>query len=138
MIYDGSLINTYLSKIAGISLNELFDLNEKIILIFDGLDELASQGEGGGNVARDFSNELQRTLRLHNSKKVKVKAIVSGRDIVIQNEKKYLKVFNYELLPYFIENLSDEHDPFNLRFIDQRDIWCRRPAAAADNPAGAK
>ncbi len=116
-------INTYLSKIAGISLNELFDLNEKIILIFDGLDELASQGEGGGNVARDFSNELQRTLRLHNSKKVKVKAIVSGRDIVIQNEKKYLKVFNYELLPYFIENLSDEHDPFNLRFIDQRDIW---------------
>src|SRR5690606_31034781 len=60
-------INNYLSTIAGISFNELFELNEKIVLIFDGLDELASQGEAGENVARDFSNELQRTLRLHNS-----------------------------------------------------------------------
>ncbi|WP_312087517.1 NACHT domain-containing protein [Acinetobacter variabilis] len=116
-------INNYLSTIAGISYNELFELNERIVLIFDGLDELASQGEVGESVARDFSNELQRTLRLHNSQQIKVKAIVSGRDIVIQNEKKYLKVNGYELLPYYIENISGESDPFDIANLDQRDIW---------------
>lgn len=115
-------INHYLFTTAGISFNDLLDLREKVILIFDGLDELASQGDFGESAARAFSMELQRTLRLHNSKELKFKAIVSGRDIVIQEERKYLKVEGYEILPYLVEN-NKSNDPHKLLSVDQRDIW---------------
>lgn len=121
-------INNYLTIKAGISFSELRSSQEKVILLLDGLDELASQGAIGESVARDFSVELQRTLRLHNENKVKIKAIVSGRDIVIQKEKKYLKVNSYELLPYIVENRNGQqyYDPLSLLNYDQRDEWWKK------------
>ncbi len=115
---------------------------ERLLIIFDGLDELAMQGKIGERTAQDFVGEVQRTVGLMNHQKAWVQVLISGRELVVQasetNFRKewqilyllpyFLSDFDKDLLPHFFS--KDERkkyiDPQNLLGEDQRQLWWQR------------
>jgi uncharacterized protein YjbI with pentapeptide repeats len=57
----------------------------RLLLVFDGLDELAVQGKQGDEVSREFVRQLDVALRTLNYDGEWICALVSGREIVIQS-----------------------------------------------------
>ena len=55
-----------------------------LLLILDGLDELASQGKAAAETARAFVREVERTAEKRNGHTVKLRVLVSGRELVVQ------------------------------------------------------
>ncbi|MBF9239504.1 pentapeptide repeat-containing protein [Hymenobacter sp. BT683] len=106
-----------------------------LLIIFDGLDELASQGKAAVETARAFVREVDLTLEKRNSQTLKLRAIISGREMVLQdNETEFSSRRPHQLLtllPYYIEeevndddnNEEEIIDPDDLYDYDQRDIW---------------
>jgi len=105
---------------------------EKLLLIFDGLDELAMRGKTLEVIAKDFIADLKRELHMVNRDRIKIKAIVSGRDIIIQNNssefRKEKEVLN--LLPFYVKHEKEKSigkikyiDSDKLLNLDQREIW---------------
>jgi len=109
-----------------------------LLLILDGLDELSKQGRVGADVARNFVDEIDRSLRGLNQNEAAVKILLSGRKIAADAGAKILrdpsKVFN--LIPFAPEGDADDYeDPNHLAFeeepIDQRDEWWRKYGEAS-------
>jgi uncharacterized protein YjbI with pentapeptide repeats/energy-coupling factor transporter ATP-binding protein EcfA2 len=101
---------------------------DRVVLIFDGLDELAMQGKVGAEVAKDFVREVQDKLNRHNQSKLRLQVILSGRDLVVQANSAALRGDRQVLhvLPYFVDctNNQDQYtDPENLLAVDQREQW---------------
>ena len=115
-----------------ISLRDLDVLSsDKLLVLFDGLDEISMQGKIGATVSTNFINELKRKSEFFSKDRRNVKFLVTGRDLSIQScesivkeSKKYLN-----LIPYYIPEHGLEyrwkncHDPKGLLKIDQRQIW---------------
>lgn len=117
--------------------SELLKINpfesEKLIIIFDGLDELAMQGKTISESANGFIREIQRQVTTFNTTKLKLQVLISGRDIIIQqNENEFRKEKQiFRLLPYFLDererkNIEPFKDSKRLLNIDQRDIWWKK------------
>ena len=81
-----------------------------LLVIFDGLDELASQGKAAADIARGFVREVEKTVERRNQQVVKLRVLLSGRELVVQeNESEFRRprqILN--LLPYFTP-LSGEY-----------------------------
>jgi uncharacterized protein YjbI with pentapeptide repeats len=114
-----------------------------LLLILDGLDELSMQGKVGGELAKDFVREIDRTLQRLNRGSISVRVLLSGRKIAADAAASILrdpaKVFN--LIPFVPEMNRDKGimeetyvDPDDLAFttdqnndrvepVDQRDDW---------------
>ncbi len=75
-----------------------------LLIIFDGLDELASQGKAAAETARAFIREVDRTVEKRNLQGLRLRVLISGRELVVQeNECEFRRprqVLN--LLPYFV------------------------------------
>lgn len=54
-----------------------------LLLIFDGLDELASQGAAGQQTARDFIDQIYHVINESASHSRNIEAIITGRTVVI-------------------------------------------------------
>lgn len=101
----------------------------RVILIFDGLDELSTPGKLPAQIAQEFVRELQRKLDRYNEEESRVFAFISSREAVIQtirNEfQKEGQVFH--ILPYFLTEY--ERNKYNytgnkdLILQDQRQNW---------------
>ena len=104
-------------------------LNEpNLLLIFDGLDELSMQGSNSKEVANNFTEELKEVLK--DKKNLHWKAIITGRELSIQQQQNKLKKRKtvIHLLPYFV-NKDDRDgfdDPDNLLLEDQRNDWWKK------------
>ena len=104
---------------------------ERILVIFDGLDELSMQGKIAAKVANDFVDEVIKYAGIFISQNIKHQFLISGRDLAIQANNNKLRQAHQILhvLPYFLENTEDYNgkkhyvDPKNLLEIDQRDEW---------------
>jgi uncharacterized protein YjbI with pentapeptide repeats len=108
---------------------------QRLLLIFDGLDELAMQGKSAARAAADFLSQLDRLVQLYNSTRSSViQAIVAGREVVIQDSENLFRKPGQVLhvLPYFVPEEeqqnstridTDFHDPKELLAVDQREIW---------------
>lgn len=100
----------------------------KLLLIFDGLDELSMQGSNSKEVANNFTEELKEVLREKRS--LNWKAIVTGRELSIQQQQNKLKKQKtvIHLLPYFVneDDRSGFDDPDNLLLEDQRSEWWQK------------
>jgi uncharacterized protein YjbI with pentapeptide repeats len=74
-----------------------------LLIIFDGLDELASQGKASAETARNFVREVEKTVERRNQQNVRLQVLLSGRELVVQeNESEFRRprqILN--LLPYF-------------------------------------
>jgi uncharacterized protein YjbI with pentapeptide repeats len=98
-----------------------------LLLVFDGLDELASQGRVAAQVTRDFVQAVEKMVERRNLGQCPVAVILSGRELVIQeNETEFRRPRQIiSLLPYFIQ--PDERREFvdseKLLEVDLRDAW---------------
>ena len=113
-----------------------------LLIIFDGLDELASQGKAAAETARSFVREVDITAEKRNQQGVKLRVLISGRELVIQeNELEFRRQrCIFTLLPYFMHGLSEieEHlvqdgeeysDPEKLLKNDLRQRWWKNYGA---------
>ena len=103
-----------------------------LLVIFDGLDELASQGKIAAETARAFVREVERTLERRNANSVRLRVLISGRELVVQENQSELRrpgqVLN--ILPYIVPKdeltnfgASEYHDPNDLLKVDLRQQW---------------
>jgi uncharacterized protein YjbI with pentapeptide repeats len=100
----------------------------KLLIIFDGLDELAMQGKIATETAQQFIREVQRKLEKFNGRgDTRLKILISGRELVIQaNSSDFRKPQQIlYLLPYFVceEERENYFDNKNLLEQDQRQDW---------------
>ena len=102
-------------------------LPQRLILIFDGLDELSEQGQAAKTAAVNFMDSLIRLVDRKNDNGNQWQVIVTGRDLSIQanqhNLRKEQQILH--LLPYLVE--YQERDKFSdeqkLLDINQCDLW---------------
>jgi uncharacterized protein YjbI with pentapeptide repeats len=97
----------------------------KLLIIFDGLDELALSGKVGLAAAENFTEQIC-TLVQANSQHLKV--LISGRDAIVHSQiNKFSKPEQiWHLLPYYLsENTVKQYqsEPQNLLKKDCRDTW---------------
>jgi hypothetical protein len=100
----------------------------KILIIFDGLDELALSGKVGLAAAENFVEQLNTLV---NASQQELKVLVSGRDAIIQSQiNKFSKPDQiWHLLPYYLpEDRAKEYQPSpqNLLATDRRHDWWRK------------
>lgn len=111
---------------------------ERLIIIFDGLDELAMQGKVAERTAQDFIREINRKVERLNQQKVFLQVIISGRELVIQaNESSFRKEGQIlHVLPYYIPEHEHQlyYDHAKLLEDDQRDQWWRKYGNATNQP----
>jgi len=100
---------------------------ERLLIIFDGLDELEMRGKIGEKAAQDFVREVQRKVERFNQLKTFVQVLISGREVVVQaNETDFRKEGQIlYVLPYFLSENERKHyiDSQNLLEQDQRQLW---------------
>lgn len=111
---------------------------ERLLLIFDGLDELAMQGKAASDVAQQFIDELIRVLERHNDNGNRWRAIVTGRELSVQaNEARLRKQQQVlHILPYRLtkDEQKKYQDDVNLLDVDQRDLWWEKFGKAKGKP----
>jgi hypothetical protein len=111
------------------ALSSLCSEARQMLLIFDGLDELSMQGQQAEMVANHFVEEVMRTLSLKNSSGGQIKAVITGRDLSIQNNEDKWRSEGQVLhiLPYYIDvkdyQQKEWNDPEKLLTIDLRNKW---------------
>ena len=108
----------------------------KLLLIFDGLDELASQGAVGYQAARDFVEALQDAVRAWNESSLRVQVLLSGRTLVINElENRFRQPGQIlHLVPYFEKETDQYEDPANLLATDQRQQWWQQYGRLTGKP----
>jgi uncharacterized protein YjbI with pentapeptide repeats len=98
----------------------------KLLVIFDGLDELASQGKAAAETARGFVREVEKTVERRNQQAVRLRVLLCGRELVVQeNESEFRRprqILN--LLPYFTPLSTEYQDDF----VSQDEIAYEDPA----------
>jgi hypothetical protein len=109
-----------------------------LLLILDGVDELAKAGKVGGAVVSDFVEHVQAALAKLNygKEKARVMALLLGRPVAVDAARTFFRAEGQvvEVLPYFISYRGGVkifwEDPANLRKVDQRDEWWQKYAIA--------
>jgi len=98
-----------------------------ILLVFDGLDELASMGKIAAQVARDFVQAVERMIERRNLGEFPIRVLISGRELIVQeNETEFRRnkqILN--ILPYVIlhERNFYEDPNGNILSADLRSQW---------------
>jgi uncharacterized protein YjbI with pentapeptide repeats len=98
---------------------------DRLLIIFDGLDELAMQGKVGAKTAQDFVREVQRKVDRLNQQTVCVQVLIGGRELVVQaNEVDFRKEGQVlHVLPYLVPQDNQYVDPEQRLDQDQRQLW---------------
>ena len=106
---------------------DLCDPQRPLLLILDGLDELEMQGKVGLEIAQNFVREVIRSVDRINNTHCRLRVLVSGRDISIQDVQSDLRKPGQILwlLPYFVQKSEKYVDERGLLKADQRDVWWR-------------
>ncbi|MFM7474844.1 MAG: NACHT domain-containing protein, partial [Microcystis aeruginosa] len=101
------------------------DQDLRLLIIFDGLDELSMQGKIAQEVAQNFINEVREQVKSFNQNKTRLQVLISGRDVVVQSNKNNFKKPQQiiTILPYLVANSDNFSDDDNLLKVDQRHQW---------------
>ncbi|MGF1488188.1 MAG: NACHT domain-containing protein [Prochloraceae cyanobacterium] len=104
----------------------------RLLIVFDGLDELAMQGELATRAAEKFVDKVKRDLFGFNQEQLKVQVLLTGRDLVVQALDSQLDEENQilHIIPYYItKNEQKKHeyiDEQNLLKQDDRGTWWQK------------
>jgi uncharacterized protein YjbI with pentapeptide repeats len=81
-----------------------------LLIVLDGLDELSKQGSIGSTIAGQFVDEIIRTVNNRNAIELRVRVLISGRPIAVQNitDKFRREAQVLHLLPYYIGKEAHE------------------------------
>ena len=106
-----------------------------LLIIFDGLDELAMQGKIAEKTAQDFVREIQRKVERFNQRETCLQVLISGRELVVQaNETDFRKDGQIlHVLPYFVPE-HERNNYIDMKKIleqDQRQLWWKYYGAAS-------
>ncbi|KJU85132.1 pentapeptide repeat-containing protein [Candidatus Magnetobacterium bavaricum] len=103
-----------------------------LVIILDGLDELASQGKAAEKTARDFVREVEKTVERRTPR---LRVLINGRELVVQENKLEFRgkrqILN--LLPYYQHNKYAYHDPTGFLQNDLRDDWWKKYGSLKGN-----
>lgn len=108
------------------------DGEPRVLLIFDGLDELAMQGKVGEKTAQNFVNEVLLKVSQLNHQTLRVQVIITGRELVIQSSENFFRHEGQvlQILPYYLTEESKSHGNYQysneMLKEDQRQIWWRK------------
>lgn len=117
---------------------DTLDFSDRLLLIFDGLDELAEQGKVAKEVAQKFVSALNESLRSANylsADRLRWHALLTGRDVAIQEIQNVFRKPGQILhvLPYYI---TEEEAIRNFRVTsvtqkallerDDRPVWWKK------------
>jgi uncharacterized protein YjbI with pentapeptide repeats len=115
----------------------------RLLIIFDGLDELALQGKLAKEVAQEFVREVQAKVSQFNRRKTRLQVLITGREVAIQESFKEPQQVLHAL-PYFVleeEQEKNRYEPYldtaNLLTRDQRNDWWQKYGAATQKPYSA-
>jgi hypothetical protein len=107
----------------------------RLLIIFDGLDELSIRGKIDKDIAQEFVSVVQRQLeKLNDSDEddnCKLQVLISGRELVVQQaHSSVLRQTDQilHILPYFVtENQRKNYvDKQELLKEDQRNLWWQK------------
>jgi hypothetical protein len=112
------------------------DDNLRLLVIFDGLDELAMQGKLAKEVAQGFVQEVMAKVSQFNRMKTRLQVVITGRDVAVQESfRDPCQILS--VLPYFVPEEKREQedgeryvDADGLLADDQRNEWWRKYGAA--------
>lgn len=108
------------------------------VLIFDGLDELAAGGRAARAAVATLFDGVERLLRVHNTDAVRLRALLLGREVVVQAHEARCRRPGQvlHLLPYRIPDGMQKRldDPDGLAERDQRHDWWRRYGELVGEP----
>lgn len=108
---------------------------DRLLIIFDGLDELALQGKAASEVANSFVEEVLRRIQEGNSFGKQRQVIITGRTIAVQSVADKLRDHKQisSVLPYVVgeEEKKTYHDPNGLLAEDQRQRWWQQYGKAS-------
>jgi hypothetical protein len=108
---------------------------DRLLIIFDGLDELALQGKAASEMANNFVDEVLRCINEGNNYGKHRQVIITGRILAIQSVETKLRKHKQitHVLPYFVaeKERKEYEDPAKLLEHDQRQDWWRQYGAAA-------
>ncbi|NVK74921.1 MAG: pentapeptide repeat-containing protein, partial [Oceanospirillaceae bacterium] len=111
---------------------------DRLLIIFDGLDELAMQGQVAAETANAFVDEVITKLDKFNAQGLQRQALITGRDLAIQSTSQKLRANKQTLhvLPYFMskEEAKSYDDSQQRLSIDQRDLWWRNYGKVKGKP----
>jgi hypothetical protein len=105
------------------------DGESRLLIIFDGLDELSMQGKVAEEAAREFVDEIRSQIALFNASVPRLQVLLSGRELVVQaNYSKFRKPHQIlHIIPYFVaeeeRNFKNYVDEQQLLEEDQRQLW---------------
>jgi hypothetical protein len=117
--------------------------DSRLLLIFDGLDELSMQGKVAAEVAQRFVREVQRKVESFNAHEPRLKVLISGRELAVQANvdgfRKPQQVLH--ILPYYLAEIANNEpvekngvkyvDEHTLLAQDQRQLWWAAYGAAS-------
>jgi uncharacterized protein YjbI with pentapeptide repeats len=99
----------------------------RLLIIFDGLDELSEQGKNATEIALSFVDIVIRDITNHNLHKHQRQVLITGRDLAVQSALKRFRGSHqvYQLLPYYVVDDEQEGmvDSSQLLKTDLRDVW---------------
>ncbi|MCD4655306.1 pentapeptide repeat-containing protein, partial [bacterium] len=130
----GKAINDYFSDTNLLTHNpiEAASADQKLLLILDGLDELAMSQKDTVEIAHDFVLNLCWNIERYNSSQVCVQAILAGRTVNIQSiEARFFREQGQviHVLPYIIseetKKLSTNVSEKRLAFDQRKEWWIK-------------
>jgi uncharacterized protein YjbI with pentapeptide repeats len=107
-------------------------LEDRSLLIFDGLDELEPGKKAWGEISSLFIERLQTALLDWNHNRASVKVLITGRTLAIREyHHRFCREFKEAvlyILPYHLpkKEHSEYYDPEYLLRIPQRDDWWQK------------
>ncbi|NQZ08525.1 MAG: pentapeptide repeat-containing protein [Algicola sp.] len=103
---------------------------QRLLIIFDGLDELAEQGKNAAEIAQSFVDIVIRDINHHNAQNLQRQVLITGRDLAVQSSLNRFRGSHqvYQLLPYYVSGYVKEQmvDKEQLLDTDLRDKWWQR------------
>ncbi len=111
-----------------------------VLLILDGLDELANQGKAAALTARDFVIAVQNFVYQRNLNTLNLRVLFSGREVVIQDTRSEFRKPQQILhvLPYFTSETDRKTkewiDPDQRLELDFRQDWWRNYGRLTGKP----
>jgi len=118
---------------------------EKLLIIFDGLDELSVKGKLAEEVTKQFVEEVQRKVNQFNQQTTWLLVLLSGREVVVQALESKLRkpkqvLYLLPYLPYFVPEDEREKkqyiDEQGLLQQDQRHDWWQKYGEATGKNYG--
>jgi NACHT domain len=126
---------------------EFASSTSRLLLIFDGLDELTKPGDLADEMTREFVQQVCTHVGIWNASERRVLVLVTGRTIVAEHYRQRLGVQEKQslaVLPYLLENVDKDElarrqqaeidDPLSRLGRDQRPIWWDKYTQAKGHP----